>query len=134
MTDSVWLTPAALERLRAELTELASVREPDDAQQVRIAELKSLIAHAEASTKPDDGLVEPGMRVSVRFEDDGSTAQFLFGSRALLEFDDSVDIPVYSPESPVGSAISGFYVGDKVTITTPKGERTLTITEAVPAT
>ena len=134
MTDSVWLTPAALERLRVELTELASVREPDDAQRLRIAELKSLIANAEASSKPDDGLVEPGMRVSVRFEDDGSTAQFLFGSRALLEFDDSVDIPVYSPESPVGSAISGLYVGDKVTITTPKGERTLTITEAVPAT
>jgi transcription elongation factor GreA len=134
MTDSVWLTPAALERLRAELADLTSVREPDDAQQLRIAELKQLIANAEASSKPDDGLVEPGMRVTVRFDDDGSTTQFLLGSRALLEFDDSLDIPVYSPESPVGSAISGLYVGDKVTITTPKGERTLTITEAVPAT
>ena len=94
MTDSVWLTPAALQRLRDELAELTNGREPDDSQQVRVAELKALIAHAEASSKPDDGLVEPGMRVTVRFEGDAADTQFLFGTRALRELDDSLDIAV----------------------------------------
>lgn len=134
MTDSVWLTPAALQRLRDELAELTNGREPDDSQQVRVAELKALIAHAEASSKPDDGLVEPGMRVTVRFDGDSSDTQFLFGTRALRELDDTLDIAVYSPESPVGAAIAGLYVGDTATIATPKGERKLTIIEAVPAT
>jgi len=133
-TESVWLTPAALQRLRDELTELSTGREPDDAQLLRVAELRSLIARAEASSKPDDGLVEPGMRVTVRFDDDGSTAQFLFGTRALRELDASLDIAVYSQESPLGAAIDGLYVGDSATIDAPKGQRTLTIIKAVPAT
>jgi len=134
MTDSVWLTPAALQRLRDELADLTSGRDLDDNQRARVAELSTQIASAEASSKPDDGLVEPGMLVTVRFEDDGSTAQFLFGTRALRDLDDSLEIAVYSPESPLGAAIDGLYVGDTATIDAPQGQRTLTITDAVPAT
>ena len=58
MTDSLWLTPAALQRLRDELADLTSGRDLDDAQRARVAELSTLIKGAEASSKPDDGLVE----------------------------------------------------------------------------
>ena len=133
MTDSLWLTPAALQRLRDELADLTSGRDLDDAQRARVAELSTLIKGAEASSKPDDGLVEPGMLVTVRFEDDGATTQFLFGTRALRELDESLDVAVYSPESPLGAAIDGLYVGDTAVITAPKGARQLTIIAAVPA-
>lgn len=134
MTESVWLTPAALQALRNELADLTSGRDLDDAQRARVAELSTLIANAEASSKPDDGLVEPGMLVTVRFEDDGSTSQFLFGTRALRDLDASLDVPVYSPDSPLGAAIDGLYVGDTAIVEAPKGVRALTIVAAVPAT
>jgi transcription elongation factor GreA len=133
-SEPVWLTPAALQRLRDELANLTDGRDINDDQRARVAELSTLIARAEASSKPDDGLVEPGMRVTVTFDDDGSTAEFIFGSRTLLGLDDSLDVAVYSPESPLGAAIAGKYVGDTVTVSAPAGERSLTIVQAVPAT
>ena len=101
---------------------------------MRLAELKELMRKAEAESKPDDGLVEPGMRITVRFDDDGSTASFVFGSRTMLGLDESLDVDVYSPQSPLGSAIDGLYVGDTASFESPKGPRKLTIVSATPAT
>lgn len=132
--DVVWMTPAALARLQEELETLtAPGRELDDAQKARIVELRELLKKARAESKPDDGLVEPGMRITARFEDDGTTIDFVLGSRSVLGLDESMDVDVYSPESPLGAAINGLYVGDKATFETPKGERTLTILAAKPA-
>ncbi|MGC4176111.1 GreA/GreB family elongation factor [Demequina sp.] len=130
-TETVWLTPAALQRLRDELASL-NPHTAAPAELARIAELRALIARAEATTKPDDGLVEPGMRVTVRFEDDASITEFVIGSRTLLGNDESLDVAVYSPESPLGAAINGLYVGDVATIDAPKGTRNLTIIAATP--
>src|SRR5690606_36526015 len=99
-----------------------------------IVELRELLKKAQAERKPDDGLVEPGMRITARFEDDGTTLDFVLGSRTVLGLDDSLDVDAYSPESPLGAAINGLYVGDKATVETPKGKRTLTILAAKPAT
>ncbi len=132
-SDVVWMTPAALERLHQEIAEYeAPGRELDDQERAQLVELKQLASKAQAEAKPDDGLVEPGMRVSVRFEDDDADTSFIFGSRTLLGLDDSLDEDIYSPESPLGSAINGLYVGDTATVTTPKGPRKLTITKATP--
>src|SRR5690606_23400132 len=132
--DVVWMTPAALARLQEELETLtAPGRELDDAQKARVVELRELLKKARAESKPDDGLVEPGMRITARFEDDGTTIDFVLGSRSVLGLDESMDVDVYSPESPLGAAINGLYVGDKATFETPTGERPLTILAAKPA-
>jgi len=131
-TESVWLTTAALQRLRDELADLTARAELTDVQRARVAELKALLATANAASKPDDGLVEPGMRVTVRFDDDGTVAEFVLGSRSLLGLDQSLDVAVYSPESPLGAAIDGKYVGDSATVAAPVGDRTLTIVAATP--
>jgi transcription elongation factor GreA len=131
--DVVWMTPAALETLQQEIAELeAPARELDDQERATLVELKQLAQNAKAESKPDDGLVEPGMRVTVRFDKDGTEAEFIFGSRALLELDPSLQGDIYSPESPVGSAINGLHVGDTATINSPKGPRKLTIIKATP--
>lgn len=129
-TETVWMTAAALAALESELREL---EQREDADPVRLIELRDLIRRAETSAKPDDGLVEPGMKVTVRFGDDAETESFLLGSRELVRQDADVDLDVYSPESPLGTAIAGHYVGDSVTYTAPSAaEIRVTIVAAVP--
>ncbi|WP_029145602.1 GreA/GreB family elongation factor [Microbacterium luticocti] len=129
-TDTVWMTPAALAALQAELDELTATP-GDDAVQARIVELRELIRRAEVGTKPDDGVVEPGMRISVRFHADDEIETFLLGSRDLVRTDG--DIEVYSPTSPLGAAINGHRVGDEVSFEAPNGARlTVTIVAATP--
>jgi len=118
--ETVWMTAAALAALQSELDEL-SRRAEGDADQARQVELRSLIRRAEVGTKPDDGLVEPGMTVTVRFVRDGSEETFLLGSRELVRQGGEVELDVYSPTSPLGAAITGSYVGDTVTYQAPNG-------------
>lgn len=128
----VWMTAAALEALEAELAELTA-RSGDDADPARTVELRDLIRRAEVGAKPDDGLVEPGMIITVRFTGDDSTERFLLGTRELVGHDAHIDVDVYSAESPLGSAIAGRYVGDVVQYRTPNGAALeVTVLEAVP--
>lgn len=130
LTGPVWMTPAALAALEAELAELTAHPSDDDAVQARILEVREIIRHAEIGTKPDDGLVEPGMRITVKFHADDSIETFLLGSRDVVK---GGDIEVYSPTSPLGSAIDGHRVGDVVSFTAPSGASlTVTIVAATP--
>lgn len=130
LADQVWMTPAALAALQAELAELDE-RGDGDGDLARMVELRTLIRKVEVSAKPDDGLVEPGMTVTVRFEGDGSNERFLLGSREMAH--SGVDVDVYSPTSPLGAAITGRHVGDEVSYLAPSGATlNVTVLEAVP--
>ena len=121
-TEPVWMTPATLASFESELAELTDPgRAESAADQVRIIELRRLISNAEVDAKPDDGLVEPGMTVTVRFENDGSTETFLLGTRDMIAKDATIDVDVYTPSSPLGAAITGRYVGDSATFSAPNG-------------
>lgn len=127
-TDTVWMTPAALAALQAELAELTD--SGNEAAQPRMLEVRELIRRAEVGTKPDDGLVEPGMRITVKFHGDDSVETFLLGSRDLVQ---GGDVEVYSPTSPLGQAIGGHRVGDDVSFAAPSGATiTVTIVAATP--
>ncbi len=150
MTENVaWLTQEAHDRLRAELdhlmgparTEVAkrieaaraegdlsenggyhAAKEQQGHQEARIRQLQQLLQRAKVGeAPPDDGVVEPGMTVEIRFAGDDETETFLLGSRELLALDETVDIEVYSPQSPLGQAINGKRVGDTVSYETPTG-------------
>ncbi len=144
-----WLTQEAYDRLTSELDQLAgegrlelarkieSAREEGDLrenagyhaakeeqgkQEARIRQLKQLLESAQVGeAPPDDGIVEPGMRVTVRFED-GDESTFVLGSREVVGMDDSVDLDVYSPQSPLGKAINGKKVGERAQYILPKGQ------------
>ncbi|HWM17935.1 MAG TPA: GreA/GreB family elongation factor [Microbacterium sp.] len=133
-TEPVWMTRTTLASLEAELAELSDPRRGESAaDQVRIIELRRLIGNAEVGSKPDDGLVEPGMTVTVRFESDGSTETFLLGTRDMLAKDATIDVDVYTESSPLGAAITGRYVGDSVTFSAPNGSTIeVTVLAAVP--
>lgn len=127
--ETVWMTPKALRALQDELDALSRTGAEASA---RGREIRKLIDRAEVAAKPDDGLVEAGMQVTVRFDDAGREATFLLGSRALAELDPSVAVDVYSLDSPLGEAILGSRVGSTVTFTPPAGQQRVSILSAVP--
>lgn len=140
-----WLTQDAYDRLKAELDELVANRRPlaeeinarreegdlkenggyhaardeQAKQEGRIRQLQELLRVAKVGVRPpDDGVVELGMVVTIRYEGDDDEETFLLGSREEGTYG---DLPVYSPNSPLGSAITGAKVGDDRTYELPNG-------------
>ncbi len=154
--DKIWLTQAAYDKLRAELDNLSgpvrqeiierisAARDEGDLKEnggyhaakdeqgqveARIRQLEDMLRRAEVGETPkDDGIVEPGMKVTYRFVGDDEETTFLLGNKALE--DGTID--VFSPESPLGAAILGAKIGDTVSYQAPNG-RTLEV-EVVDAT
>jgi transcription elongation factor GreA len=152
-----WLTQEAYDRLKSELDHLSgdgrveiagkieAAREEGDLREnggyhaakeeqgkieARINQLQHILASARVGEPPrTEGVVGPGMTVTVRFERDDDEVTFLLASRE----ESGAPIDVYSPRSPLGSAISGKKVGEKATFSLPNGRSTtVEILEAVP--
>ncbi len=155
--DTVWLTQDAFDKLTAELASLKgpvrqevvdrisaardegdlkenggyhAAREEQGKVEGRIRQLEDMLRRAEVGETPeDDGTVSPGMKVTYRFVGDDDTETFLLGAREIE--DDSLE--VFSPQSPLGSAILGAKKGDTVTYTAPNGkDLQVQIVDAVP--
>jgi transcription elongation factor GreA len=160
-TETIWVTQEAYDRLVAELNRLKNEVMPEITQKIatardegdlrenggyhaareeqgktdaQIRQLEDRLRRAEVGEAPaDDGLVEAGMKVTIRFDGDSETETFLLGARELLSMDSSVDLDIYSPTSPLGEAIMGKSAGDTVSYTAPNGkELTVEIVDAKP--
>lgn len=126
---AVWMPSATLSALQAEISDLeARAGAMSLAEIARLAEMRALVRNADISAKPDDGLVEPGMLVTVRFGSDEDTETFLLGDRGVLS-----DARALSPTSPLGSAVNGTRVGDLVTYAAPNGPIAVAVVAAEPA-
>ncbi|WP_435200072.1 transcription elongation factor GreA [Janibacter sp. GS2] len=143
---ATYLTQEAFDRLQAELRELSgpgrveiakrieaareegdlkenggyhAAKEEQGKMEARIRQLNQILQTATVGeAPPDDGIVEPGMVVSVEMFGDKET--FLLGSREIADGDDSID--VFSEQSPMGAAIHGKKVGDTATYEAPTGK------------
>lgn len=151
--EATWLTQEAYDRLASELEYLLTVARQDIAKKIqeareegdlkenggyhaakeeqgkieaRAARLENILANAVVGeAKESHGIVEQG--TVVRLTMNGSELEFLLGSAEIAE---GSDIEVYSPDSPIGTAIMGAKVGDKVTFYAPNGkEREIEILE-----
>lgn len=146
--EGVWLTQAKFDELTAELEQLkgpgraeivarvSAARDEGDLKENggyhaareelgkidgRIAQLTEMLKNARVGeTPPDDGIVEEGMVVTYRFVGDTDTEKFLLGAREMKGDDD--DLEVFSPKSPLGSAIDGHKTGDTVEYVAPNGK------------
>lgn len=159
----VWLTQEAYDKLTQELEDLKgpvrqdiiarisaardegdlkenggyhAAREEQGKLEGRIRQLEDMLLRAEVGeTPPDDGVVEPGMKVTYRFvgDDDDETETFLLGAREME--DAAGGLKVYSPQSPLGAAIIGSSKGDTVAYEAPNGKTLeVVIVDAVPFT
>jgi len=145
---TVWLTQDAYDKLTAELEDLKgpvrqeiiarisaardegdlkenggyhAAREEQGKLEGRIRQLEDMLRRAEVGETPaDDGVVEPGMKVTYKFvgDDDDEAETFLLGAREI----EPEGLTVYSPQSPLGSAIIGAKVGDTVSYEAPTGK------------
>ncbi|MFE1954121.1 MULTISPECIES: transcription elongation factor GreA [Streptomyces] len=145
--DVTWLTQEAYSKLKEELAylsgpareevtaKIAAAREEGDLrenggyhaakeeqgkQELRIRQLTQLLEKAKVGEAPaDDGVVEPGMVVTIAFDgDEDDTVTFLLASREYA----SADIETYSPQSPLGTGVNGKKVGDDAEYELPNGK------------
>ena len=145
MSSQTWLTQEAADRLAAELTDLETVgrtevikkieaaraegdlkenggyhaaRDEQGKIESRIRQLKQMLENATIGAPPAsaDGVVGAGMVVSAIVADD--EMRFLLGSREIA----TDDLDVYSEKSPLGAAVLGAKIGDKVSYTLPNGK------------
>jgi len=152
-----WLTQEAYDRLKAELDHLSgtgrieiaqkieaarsegdlkenggyhAAKEEQGKQEARIIKLTNILDSARVGVAPRaEGVVGPGMTVTVRFQGNDDEVTFLLASRE----ESGAPIDVYSPRSPLGQAISGKKVGESATYNLPNGRAaTVEILEAVP--
>jgi transcription elongation factor GreA len=152
-----WLTQEAYDRLKSELDYLSgpgraeiakkieqargegdlrenggyhAAKEEQGKQAARIHQIQSILDNSMVGEPPrTDGVVGPGMTVTVRFSGDDDEVTFLLASRE----ESGSPIDVYSPRSPLGAAIMGKKVGESATYSLPNGRAlTVEILEAVP--
>ncbi|MFJ8769485.1 transcription elongation factor GreA [Streptomyces clavifer] len=143
-----WLTQEAYNQLKAELARLtgparseitvkiAAAREEGDLKEnggyhaakeeqgkmeLRVRQLTQLLEHAKVGEAPaDDGVVEPGMVVTIAFDGDpDDTLTFLLASREYA----SADIETYSPQSPLGVGVNGKRMGEDAKYELPNGKK-----------
>jgi transcription elongation factor GreA len=156
-TQTVWLTQEAYDKLQTELEQLSgpgraeivgkiaaareegdlsenggyhAAREEQGKQEARIRQLTDILRRAkvgEPSAMIDE--VAPGSRVTIAFDgDESDTDTFVLGSRELLGLNGGVDATnVYSPQSPLGTAILGRRPGDTASYIAPNG-RSINVT------
>nr|WP_223184132.1 transcription elongation factor GreA [Streptomyces sp. CBMA291] len=148
-SDNVtWLTQEAYNKLKDELeylsgparteiaAKIAAAREEGDLrenggyhaakeeqgkQELRVRQLTQLLQHAKVGEAPaDDGIVEPGMVVTIAFDgDENDTMTFLLASREYA----SGDIETYSPQSPLGVGLNGKKAGEDAEYELPNGKK-----------
>ena len=145
MSTQTWLTQEAADRLAAELANLETegrtevikkieaaraegdlkenggyhaARDEQGKIEARIRQLKQMLENATIGAPPAsaDGVVGAGMIVSAIVA--GDEMKFLLGSREIA----TDDLDVYSEKSPLGSAVLGAKIGDKVSYTLPNGK------------
>jgi transcription elongation factor GreA len=134
LQEVIWLTPDAHNKLQDELEQLTRHNSaPAPETEARIRELRTILRRADVSNKPDDGLVEPGMTVTVQFDGDTDPITFLLAQRGVAEDDKDGRIDIYPPTSPLGIAIAGKYPGEGFEFVAPVGAKVSgTILSAVP--
>ncbi len=154
--SATFLTQEAYDRLKAELTHLSgegrheiakrieearlegdlkenggyhAAKDEQGKMEARIRQLETLLRGAIVGEKPaDDGVVEPGMVVTVEMF--GDTEKFLLGSREIAG---DTDLDVYSEKSPMGAAILGHKKGESTSFEAPNGKTVeVKIVDAVP--
>ena len=95
-----------------------AAKEEQGKMEARIHQLETLLRNAVVGEKPaDDGIVEPGMVVTVEMF--GEEETFLLGSREIADG----SLQVYSEQSPIGSAVNGKKAGDATSYEAPNGKQ-----------
>lgn len=154
MSETVWLSQSAYDRLSAELEDLKtngrpraskaieiarahgdlkenaeydSAKEEQGKMEARIRQLTEMLRNAKVGEAPSGDAVAAGMVVTT-VDEDGDEDTFLVGSRE----DRPEGLSVVSANSPLGQALIGAKVGETRSYAAPAGEFKVTVKEIRP--
>jgi len=154
VTETVWLSQAAFDRLTEELEELKSAgrpraskaievarahgdirenaeyhsaKEEQGKMEARIRQLEEMLRTAQVGDTPQGDTVAAGMVVTT-VDTDGDEEKFLLGSRE----DRPQGLSVVSAQSPLGRALIGKRVGEYARYSAPAGTFTVEIKDVRP--
>jgi transcription elongation factor GreA len=154
VSETVWLSQSAYDRLSAELEELKtegrpraskaieiarahgdlkenaeydSAKEEQGKMEARIRQLTEMLRNAQVGEAPSGDAVAAGMIVTT-VDEDGDEETFLLGSRE----DRHSGVPVVSANSPLGQALLGAKVGETRAYAAPAGSFEVTVTQIRP--
>lgn len=104
-----------------------AAKEEQGKLEARINRLEEMLANATVGqADASDGVVKQGLLVVC--EINGKPNEFFLGSHEIFEgtkYEQEIedgDFSVYSPDSPIGQAIEGKRVGEKVSFSAPNGK------------
>lgn len=107
-----------------------AAKEEQGKLEARINRLEEILATAEiGSADAGDGIVKQGLMVSCQLN--GRPTAFFLGSHEIFEGTEFAtqieegDLDVYSPDSPIGKAVTGQKVGAVVGFKAPNGREVL---------
>jgi transcription elongation factor GreA len=151
LSDTVWLSQSAYDRLHAELDHLKTTGRDEAAaaikaarahgdlrenaeydtakddqgkMEARIRQLEDTLRRAQVGSAPTGDVVGAG-NVVTTVDEDGDEETFLIGSRE----DRTTGLTVVSADSPLGRALVGARVGDTVRYHAPAGQFTIKVTQ-----
>ena len=154
MTETVWLSQPAYDRLAEELEQLRttgreeasraieiarshgdlrenaeyeSAKEEQGKMEARIRQLEAMLRDARVGEAPTGDTVAAGSVVTVT-DEDGDEMTYLVGSRE----DKAAGVAVVSASSPLGRALIGHRVGETVSYAAPGGSFAVTLTDIRP--
>jgi transcription elongation factor GreA len=108
----------------SENAEYHAAREQQGLQEARVRQLRQMIENAEIIETADDGVVRPGMIVTLRYEGEDPET-YLLGLRE----EKGGGYPMLTPDSPLGQALMGHGAGETVTTKVPAGDLKIEIVE-----
>lgn len=121
------ISEIATARAHGDLSENAeyhAAKDQQGLQEARVRQLRDMIENAEIVEVSDDGIVRPGMVVTIRYEGEDPET-YLIGVRE----ERGGEHDVLTPESPLGRALLGKTAGEAISTKVPSGEMKVEILE-----
>jgi transcription elongation factor GreA len=109
----------------SENAEYHAAKDQQGLQESRVRQLRSMLEDAVIVEATDDGVVKPGMVITIRHEGDDETETYLLGLRE----EKGGRHEILTPDSPIGQVLLGHTAGETVTAKIPAGELKIAIVE-----
>ncbi len=108
----------------SENAEYHAAKDQQGFQEARVRQITQMLENAEIIEAADDGVVKPGVLITIRIGDDDAET-YLLGSRE----EKGAGHDILTPESPMGQALLGHSAGETVVAQIPSGELKVEILE-----
>ena len=108
----------------SENAEYHAAKDQQGMQEAEVRKIKHMLENVEIVEAADDGVAGPGKLVTIKYPGEDPETYFL-GRRE----EKTGEYDILTPESPIGSAIIGHSLGEKIVAKLPRGDVSVEIVE-----